>query len=66
MCGVFVIIEKLPAAYLDIKVYMKHKWKEMIVHELIVTLHIEKYNKLTQKNGYVPNFANANLVEHGQ
>ena len=60
------MIEKLPPSWIDFKNYLKHKRKEMTIEDLVVRLRIEEDNKVAQKQGYVPNSAKANIVEHGQ
>lgn len=42
---VAAIIEKLPPGWKDFKNYLKHKWKEMNLEELIVRLQIEEDNR---------------------
>ena len=42
---VAAIIEKLPPLWKNFKNYLKHKCKEMIVEDLIVSLRIEEDNK---------------------
>ena len=60
------IIEKLPSGWKDFKNYLKHKWKEMNLEELIVKLRIEKDNRDSEKRGFNPSTIKANVVEHGQ
>ena len=40
---------KLPPAWKDFKIYLKHKRKEMNVEELIVRLRIEEDNRRSEK-----------------
>ncbi|KZV54798.1 hypothetical protein F511_04420 [Dorcoceras hygrometricum] len=62
---VAAIIEKLPPAWKDFKNYLKHKRKEMNVEELIIRLRIEEDNRNSERRLFTPNFAKANVVEHG-
>ncbi|KAJ0020995.1 hypothetical protein Pint_31938 [Pistacia integerrima] len=59
-------IEKLPPAWKDFKNYLKHKRKEMNLKELIVRLRIEENNRSSEKRGFIPTIAKANVVDHGQ
>ncbi|KAK4386219.1 hypothetical protein Sango_2492500 [Sesamum angolense] len=43
---VAAMIEKLPPLWKDFKNYLKHKWKEMGLEDLIVRLRIEEDNRL--------------------
>ena len=61
---VIAIIEKLPPAWIDFKIYLKHKRKEMSVEDLIRRLRIEEDNKSAEKRSSNPNAAKANMVEH--
>ena len=63
---VAAIIEKLPPGWKDFKNYLKHKRKEMNLEELIVRLRIEEDNRGSEKRGFNPVAAKANVVEHGQ
>ncbi|XP_049399866.1 uncharacterized protein LOC125863945 [Solanum stenotomum] len=46
---VAVIIEKLPLLWKNLKNYLKHKCKEMVVEDLMVRLRIEEDNKAAEK-----------------
>ena len=63
---VAAIIEKLPPGWKDFKNYLKHKRKEMNLEELIVRLRIEEDNRGSEKRGFNPAAAKANVVEQGQ
>ncbi|XP_048131601.1 uncharacterized protein LOC125314156 [Rhodamnia argentea] len=58
------IIEKLPPGWKDFKNYLKHKRKEMNLEELIVRLRIEEDNRGSERRGFNPTTAKANVVEH--
>ena len=59
------IIENMPHRWKDFKNYLKHKWKEMNLEELIVRLRIEKDNRGSKKIGSNPSVTKVNVVEHG-
>ncbi|KAF3675068.1 hypothetical protein FXO38_04914 [Capsicum annuum] len=47
---VVAIIEKIPPIWKDFKNYLKHKFKEMTIKDLIVRLRIEEDNKATERS----------------
>ena len=51
---VIAIIEKLPPAWIDFKIYLKHKRKEMSVEDLIRRLRIEEDNKSAESDPQIP------------
>ncbi|KAI3470110.1 hypothetical protein Pfo_026773 [Paulownia fortunei] len=46
------LIEKLPSLWKDFKNYLKHKYKEITMEDLIVCLRIEEDNKVVEKKVY--------------
>ena len=61
------IIEKLPPLWKEFKNYLKHKWKEMRLEDLIVRLRIMEDNRASKKKadkGIME--SKANVVEQGQ
>ncbi|GFZ06733.1 hypothetical protein Acr_18g0009030 [Actinidia rufa] len=65
---VAAIIEKLPPSWKDFKNYLKYKYKEMNLEDLIVHLRIEEDNRVSKKRENQPfQFkAKENIVEQGQ
>ncbi|XP_070016872.1 uncharacterized protein [Nicotiana sylvestris] len=64
---VTTMIEKLPLLWKDFKNYLKHKFKEMSLEDLIVRLRIEEYNKAADKRGRGNSkIMGANIVEENK
>ena len=64
---VAAVIEKLAPAWKDFKNYLKHKRKEMSMEDLVVRLHIEEDNRMSDKKGaHTSPEVKAIFVEHGQ
>ena len=64
---VAAIIKKLPPLWKEFKNYLKHKWKEMKLEDLIVRLRIEEDNSAFEKKaGKAIMESKANVVEQGQ
>ena len=59
------IIENLPFKWKNFNNYLKYKWKEMNIKELIIRLRIEENNIGSKKKGFNPVAVKANVVEHG-
>ena len=63
---VATIIEKLPPAWKDFKNYLKHKWKEISIKDLIVILRSEEDSRgLEKKLAHNSKEPKGNFVEHG-
>ena len=64
---VAAIIEKLSPLWKEFKNYLKHKWKEMRLEDLIVRLRIEEDNRASEKKAGkgIMEFK-VNVVEQGQ
>ena len=63
---VAAIIEKLPPLWKEFKNYLKHKWKEMRLEDLIVRLRIEENNHASEKKANKAIMeSKANVVEQG-
>ncbi|KAK4397882.1 hypothetical protein Sango_1263700 [Sesamum angolense] len=61
---VAAMIEKLPPLWKNLKNYLKHKWKEIGLEDLIVRLRIEEDNRLSEmKSGKLQIEAKTNLME---
>nr|XP_009800187.1 PREDICTED: uncharacterized protein LOC104246131 [Nicotiana sylvestris] len=61
---VAAFIEKLPPLWKDFKNYLKHKFKEMTLEDLIVCLRIEEDNKAAEKKSRGSStIMGANIVE---
>ncbi|KAL0294965.1 UNVERIFIED_CONTAM: hypothetical protein Sangu_3207400 [Sesamum angustifolium] len=61
------MIEKLPPLWKDFKNYLKHKWKEMGLEDLIVRLRIEEDNRLSEmKFEKLRIEAKENLIEQNE
>ena len=64
---VAAIIENLPPLWKEFKNYLKHKWKEMRLEDLIVRLRIEEDNRASEKKaGKGFKESKANVVKQGQ
>ena len=64
---VAAIIEKLSPLWKEFKNYLKHKWKEMRLEDLIVRLRIEEENRASEKKaGKAIMESKANVMEQGQ
>ena len=64
---VATIIEKFPTLWKEFKNYLKHKWKEMRLEDLIVRLRIKEDNRASEKKaGKAIMESKANVVEQGQ
>ena len=59
------IIEKLPPSWKEFKNYLKHKWKEMNMEDLVARLWTEEDDRRFKKRRLILAKAKANIVEHG-
>ncbi|PKI36043.1 hypothetical protein CRG98_043567 [Punica granatum] len=63
---VAIVIEKLPLGWRDFKNYLKQKWKEMTMEDLVVKLQIEEDNKNSGKDLIILAAAKVNVMKQGQ
>ena len=60
---VTVVIWKLPPLWKDFKNYLKHKYKDMNMEDLVVRFRIEEANRNSHKKLECQYAAKANMVE---